>query len=199
LTGPLAYVIPVALHALPDGREVAIRPIRADDGDRLRASHARLSPESRYRRFLAAKPELSSADARYLVEIDGSDHFALVATAPDEDGRPIVGVARYIRSPHDRESAEFAIVVTDAYQRQGLGTALLSRLADAAMARGVRSFRATMLADNVAVHRLLQRHAAGPLEERRLGELSEVEIELSARRDDIRTGSPAMIAGCVGS
>jgi RimJ/RimL family protein N-acetyltransferase len=189
----------VVLHALPDGREVAIRPIRADDGDRLRASHARLSPESRYRRFLAAKPELSSADARYLVEIDGSDHFALVATAPDEDGRPIVGVARYIRSPDNPEAAEFAIVVTDSYQRQGLGTALLSRLADAATARGVRSFRATTLADNVPIHRLLRRHAAGPLDERRLGEISEVEIELGAPSDDIGSLSPAMIAACVGS
>jgi RimJ/RimL family protein N-acetyltransferase len=189
----------VPLHVLPDGREVAIRPIRADDGDRLRASHARLSPESRYRRFLAAKPELTSADARYLVEIDGSDHFALVATAPGEDGRPIVGVARYIRIPDHPEAAEFAIVVADAYQRQGLGTALLSRLANAATARGVRSFRATTLTDNIPVHRLLARHAAAPLDERRIGEISEVEIELAGPSDDIGSWSPAMIAACVGS
>jgi RimJ/RimL family protein N-acetyltransferase len=199
LTGPLAYVIAVPLHVLPDGREIAIRPIRADDGDRLRASHARLSPESRYRRFLAAKPELSSADARYLVEIDGSDHFALVATAPDQDGTPIVGVARYIRSPDDREAAEFAIVVADAYQGQGLGTELVARLGDAAVARGVRRFRATMLADNVAIHRLMERVAGGTLDERRFGEVSEVEVDLPARSDDIRSRSAAMIAACVGS
>ena len=96
-----AYVEVVELHTLNDGRQVAIRPIGPDDHERLRASHARLSPESRYRRFLATKPELTSADARYLVEIDGSDHFALVATLPDEPDEPIVAVARYIRLPDD--------------------------------------------------------------------------------------------------
>ena len=69
------------VHALTDGRQVGIRPIRADDAVRLREAHTRLSPETRYRRFLAAKPQLSAADSRYLVEVDGSDHFALVATA----------------------------------------------------------------------------------------------------------------------
>jgi hypothetical protein len=109
----------VESHTLNDGRQVAIRPIGPDDHGRLRASHARLSPESRYRRFLATKPELTSADARYLVEIDGSDHFALVATLPDEPGEPIVAVARYIRLPDDPGAAEYAVVVGDDYQRQG--------------------------------------------------------------------------------
>lgn len=165
----------------------------------MRASHARLSPESRYRRFLAAKPQLSSADARYLVEIDGSDHLALVATDPDQDGQPIVGVARYIRGPEDREAAELAIVVADEYQRQGLGGELLSRLADAALARGVRRFRATTLADNAAIHRLLSRLAGGRLQARRSGEITELEVELPARGGDIGSTTPAMIAACVGS
>ncbi len=78
---------------------VLIRPIRADDGERLSASHARLSPESRYRRFLSAKPELTGADVRYLVEVDGIDHIALVATQPSLPGEPIVAVARCIRVP----------------------------------------------------------------------------------------------------
>ncbi len=139
-------------HTLNDGRQVAIRPIGPDDHERLRASHARLSPESRYRRFLATKPELSSADARYLVEVDGSDHLALVATLPDEPDEPIVAVARYIRLPDDPAAAEYAIVVGDDYQRQGLAGELMTRLAHAAVARGVKRFRATMLADNIAIH-----------------------------------------------
>lgn len=71
-----------------------IREIRADDGERLRASHARLSAESRYRRFLGAKPTRTEA-ARYLVQIDGREHYALVATA-SIGGRhgEIIAVAR---------------------------------------------------------------------------------------------------------
>jgi RimJ/RimL family protein N-acetyltransferase len=162
--------------------EITIREIRADDHDRLRDHHERLSPESRYRRFLAAKPRLTSADARYLVEIDGCDHFALVATVPDGDGdgdgERIVAVARFIRLPDNREVAELAIVVNDDFQGQGMGAELINRLAAAAVQRGVRRFRATMLSDNVAIHRLLTGLAAGPVERRRLGGLSEMEFEL---------------------
>ena len=102
---------------------VLIRPIRPDDGERLSASHARLSPESRYRRFLSAKPELTGADVRYLVEVDGIDHIALVATQPSLPGEPIVAVARCIRIPGSPDTGEVAIVVADALQGKGVGTA----------------------------------------------------------------------------
>ncbi len=171
------------LYTLRDSRQVAIRPITPDDHDRLRASHARLSPESRYRRFLATKPELTSADARYLVEVDGRDHLALVATLPDDPAEPIVAVARYIRLPTEPSVAEFAIVVGDDYQRQGLAGELMARLAHAAVAHGITRFRATMLADNLAIRRLTESVAAGPVKRRTLGSVSEVEIELAAAQD----------------
>jgi RimJ/RimL family protein N-acetyltransferase len=199
----------VDIHTLNDGRQVAIRPIAPDDHGRLRDSHARLSPESRYRRFLASKPELSSADARYLVEVDGSDHFALVATLPDEPDEPIVAVARYIRLPDDPAAAEFAVVVGDDFQRQGLAGELMTRLAHAAVARGIDRFRATMLADNVAIRRVTEKLAAGPLKRRTMGSVSEVEIELAAAgreadtarlraASDDRRRAPAIIAACAG-
>jgi GNAT superfamily N-acetyltransferase len=127
---------------------IVIRPIQAGDRDRLRDSHERLSPETRYRRFLAVKPHLTKADVRYLVDIDGHDHVALVATLPEAEGGPIVGVARFIRIPDEPVAAEVAIVVDDALQGRGVGTELLARLADEAVARGVCRFRATMLADS---------------------------------------------------
>jgi RimJ/RimL family protein N-acetyltransferase len=163
---------------------LAIRPIRGDDDVRLRESHERLSAETRYRRFLAVKPHLTSADVRYLVEIDGCDHFALVATLPAGDAthppESIVGVARFIRIPSNREAAEVAIVVNDAFQGRGVGTELVARLADAAVARGVRRFRATMLADNVAIQRLFESLAAGPVQRRRLSEICEMDFPLPA-------------------
>jgi GNAT superfamily N-acetyltransferase len=126
---------------------VLIRPIRRDDGDRLSASHTRLSPESRYRRFLSAKPELTGADVRYLVEVDGIDHIALVATQPWLPDEPIVAVARCIRIPDSPDSGEMAIVVADALQGQGVGTQLVGRLAELAVAQGITRFRAVMLSE----------------------------------------------------
>jgi acetyltransferase len=191
----------VDLYALSDGRVVVIRPIRPDDVERLRAAHGRLSPLTRYRRFMTSKPYLSSADAMYLADIDGYDHYALVAThAADEgdEGAPIIAVARFVRSPEDAASAEFAIVVGDEWQGHGIGRELMGRLVDAAVTRGVQRFQATMLADNVAIHRLSERSADGPLRRVRLGNTFEVEFDLPTRAPD-PPNPPAMIAGCAGS
>jgi acetyltransferase len=188
----------VDLYALSDGRVVVIRPIRSDDVERLREAHGRLSPLTRYRRFLTSKPYLSAADALYLANIDGCDHYALVATFAEhevDDEAPIIAVARFVRSPEDSAAAEFAIVIGDEWQGQGVGRELMGRLVDAAVTRGVRRFQATMLADNVAIHRLSERFAAGPLRRLRRGNTFEVEFDLPIRAPE----TPAMIAGCAGS
>jgi acetyltransferase len=173
-------VVFVSLHVLRDQRTVDIRPIRSDDGARLQAYHLGLSDESKYRRYLGVKPRLSDADTRYLVDVDGSDHFALVATFPataDGTGR-IVAVARFIRFPDAPESAEFAIVVGDDFHGHGLATELMDRLAVAAAERGISRFRASMLADNVAIRKIMTRLAAGPVQVLAQGPVIELEIEL---------------------
>ena len=165
---------------------VQIRPIDARDGERLRAYHASLSPDSQYRRFLGAKPTLSESDARYLTDIDGEDHLAYVATVA---GGQIVGVARFVRLPDVPATAEFAVVVGDAYQGRGLATELVRRLSVAASRRGIRHFRATMLSDNVAIQRLLERLAVGAVRRSRRGNITEMEIELPVSSPR-RTGDP---------
>ncbi len=147
---------------LRTGRDVRIRQIRPSDAHALKLAYARLSPRSKYQRFLAPKPQLSTADTRYLTEVDGEHHYALVATPADEP-ELIIGVGRYVRLSDDPRTAEFAIVVGDAFQGEGLATELLERLAAAAREGGVERFTATMLADNRPAHRLMHRLAAGGL------------------------------------
>ena len=168
----------MAPYLLNDGGAVEIRPIRHDDSERLQEAHSRLSPESRYRRFLGAKPILSASDVEYLVDIDGSDHFALVATVPGGGEESIVAVARFVRLADDRAAAEFAIVVGDPYQRQGLASELLARLAASARERRIERFRGTILSDNIAIHRLIERFAGDEITVLRRGSLTEVEFPL---------------------
>jgi GNAT superfamily N-acetyltransferase len=130
---------------LTDGTQVALREIRADDKALLAEGHARLSERSRLHRFLGAKPRLTSSDLRYLTEVDGVNHYAVVAL--DAAGH-IVGVARWVRLVDDPESAEAAVVVGDPLQGKGLGKALAGNLADAARARGVRRITASIMSDN---------------------------------------------------
>ncbi len=161
---------------LPSGRQVFIRPIAPDDGPRLEAAYDQLSPQTKYRRFLTVKPRLTQGDLRFLTGVDGTDHVALVATPSDHPDR-IIAVARFVRLVDDPNVAELAIVVGDPYQGQGLGTELLTRLGERALAAGIERFHATMLADNIPIHRML-RH--GSFRERHLGTIDEVEVELAA-------------------
>jgi len=142
------------VHTLPDGTRILIRPIDASDKLRLSVALGRLSERTIRQRFLAAKPRLSAAELRYLTEVDGHDHIALVAVLTD-DPESIVAVARCVRFPDKPDTAEFAIVVGDPLQGRGLGSLLARELATAARAAGIRRFSATMAGENVAVRRLI--------------------------------------------
>src|SRR5437868_323474 len=120
--------------SLSDGTRIELRQIRADDKAGLTAAYGRLSECSRLRRFLGPKPRLTASDLRYLTEVDGVNHYAVVALR----GPDIVGVARWVRLVDDPEEAEVAVVVGDALQGKGLGKILARNLADAARARGIR-------------------------------------------------------------
>lgn len=131
---------------LRDGTDVVVRTIRPDDKALLHRGFLKLSPESRYRRFFAAKHDLTPAELRYLTEVDGVRHFALGATTADgEDG---LAVARFIQLAGEPGVAEAAIAVLDEHQGKGLGSLLFQRLVAAASERGVKTFRCEMLGSN---------------------------------------------------
>ena len=148
---------------LDDGTRVHLRLIGPEDKALILQGFARLSPESRYRRFFAAKRELSPQELRYFTEFDGNNHLAIGAVRirgdRSEEG---LGVARFVRLPEDPKVAEAAVVVVDDYQNKGLGHLLLLRLVAAAKERGVERFRATTLADNPAARALMEDLGAAP-------------------------------------
>ena len=117
----------------------------------------RLSDDSVHRRFLTPKRNFSRTELRYLTEVDGRDHVALVAECPAEPVRRLIAVARFVRLTDDREAAEVAITVADNWQQRGLGSLLSEQLAEKARRLGIRRFTATMASDNVPAHRLMQR------------------------------------------
>jgi len=164
---------------LRDGSVVLIREVEAEDAPLLADGFTRLSDESRQLRFLTGKPNLTAAELRYFTHIDHHDHEALGAINP-EDGRG-VGIARYIRDAKDPEAAEVAVTVVDEWQRRGLGTELLDRLADRARQEGIRHFTALVGADNDAVVGLLEDGALGVQVIKRESSAVEYTIELPAR------------------
>jgi GNAT superfamily N-acetyltransferase len=124
--------------------------VRATDASELRAAFERLSPASRYRRFFGGLTHLTDETLRYLTEVDGRNHVAIVAVgeSPDLKRELGLGVARFVRLRDEPTVAEAAVTVVDDVQRMGLGRLLATTLAQAAMERGVHTFRADVLAVN---------------------------------------------------
>jgi nucleotide-binding universal stress UspA family protein/GNAT superfamily N-acetyltransferase len=163
---------------LRDGARLTLRPLTPDDKPLLVASFERLSEQSRYRRFFTTVNVISPAQLDYLVNVDHSDHEAIIAIEPSSG--EALGVARYIRSEDDPESAEVAVTVADDWQGRGLGRALLDRLTYRARQEGVHRFTALVQADNPASLGLL----AGTGETRRRWDTGVVElvVELPPQR-----------------
>ncbi|HEX4420932.1 MAG TPA: GNAT family N-acetyltransferase [Kofleriaceae bacterium] len=147
---------------LQDGTQVLVRLIRPEDKEILRAGFVRLSPASRYARFLASKQSLSDDELRYLCEVDHEHHLAIgavleAAGVPVGSGSVPVGlaIARFIRLDHPQNTAVAAFAVADEAQHRGLGKLLFLRLVAAAAERGVERFRCEILGSNAAMAALL--------------------------------------------
>jgi RimJ/RimL family protein N-acetyltransferase len=164
--------------ALRDGTVAHIRPVRPDDEAGLQAFLRGLGSRSRRLRFFSAGTGLFLAEAAHAqAAADGVREFGLVATAGGAE--TIVAHGHYVLAGADR--AEIAFAVADAYQGRGLGTLLLGRLAEAAAARGIHVFEATVLPENDAMIEVL-RGSGFPVEMRRVQ--GEIQVTLATTPSD---------------
>jgi RimJ/RimL family protein N-acetyltransferase len=134
---------------------LGVRAIGPGDRDALGALLARMSLESRHRRFLTSKTDFSPRELTYLTDIDHLCHEAFVAI--DEHDGSIVAVARYVWIDDQPWTAEVAAEVVDDLQGLGVGTALARLTVKAARDNGFELLRATTLADNNRARALLRR------------------------------------------
>lgn len=141
---------------LKDGTRLHVRPIRPGDAPRLIDFYDRISLHTAYQRFFAIMKRLPPDWARLLATVDYQRRLALVAETGSATAPELVAVARY-EPTDDPETAEVAFVVQDGFQGRGLGVFLLHHLLEAGEARGIRHFRAYVLADNSRMLHLLAR------------------------------------------
>ena len=137
---------------LPDGSAVTLRPIRPEDEPLVVAFHRTLSEQSVYFRYF----HLMTLDHRIAHErltricfTDYDREMALVAERGGHNGSPaeLLGVGRLSRI-HDENAAEFAMLIADPWQRQGLGTALLGLLLEIGRQEGLERISAEILHEN---------------------------------------------------
>ena len=135
---------------LSDGATIEVRPIRPEDATLERSFVAGLSEESRYFRFFYRLHELTPQMLARFTQVDYDREMALVAVAHDpstQGASRFVGVARYIANP-DGESAEFAVVTADDWQRRGIARVLMADLIACARKRGLARLEGAVLRAN---------------------------------------------------
>ena len=179
---------------LRDGSRVRVRQFRSSDRELLLSGFERLSPESRYRRFLSAMPDLSRPLLSYLTRIDHRNHEAMIAVA-ERTGEP-VGIARYVRDRERPCVAEVAVTVIDDWQGRGLGTLLLEVISARARKEGITSFTALMLATNREMFDLFEHLGTVRIVDRETGT---VEVEVAIPELGMAPGLKKLLRLCAGN
>ncbi|PEN14554.1 acetyl CoA synthetase subunit alpha [Longibacter salinarum] len=160
----------VGQHTMRSGKEVTVRPIRPEDEPKVVQFHKELSERSVYLRYASLmKLEQRVAHERLarICFIDYAREMALVAETEDEE---IIGIGR-LTQPPGRNEAEFAMLVIDEYQGEGIGTELLRRLVQVGEDEGLDRITADILRQNRAMQRVCEKigfqilHSNDPAEE----------------------------------
>jgi acetyltransferase len=155
---PLQYV---ARWTMRDGNQVTIRPIRPEDEPLMVKLHETLSDQSVYLRYFCSLSLSRRIAHERLLKICFGDYdreMALVAelTDPVTGERRIIAVGR-LSKLHVRNEAEVAVLVSDRYQKHGLGQELLRRVVEVARDEKLSQVSAEMLTDNVAMQIVMKR------------------------------------------
>jgi acetyltransferase len=150
------------LMPLPGGGEYVVRAIRPDDADMLQDMVQRLSPESRYFRFVSSRNDLPPAMLARFTLIDYDREMALVAVQrlrdaddPEHVTERIIGVSRYVTNP-DSTSCEFALVVSDEFAGKGIGSRLMQGIMNVARENGLKEIVGLVLTNNPGMLKLMR-------------------------------------------
>jgi acetyltransferase len=141
--------------AQPEGPPVTIRPIKPEDADLVVEFVHKLSPETKYLRFMNTLRELPPAMVARLTQIDYDREMAFIATRVEGDHEVELGVCRYAVNP-DGESCEFAIVVADDWQKRGLARKLMGVLIETARNKGLDAMHGIFLSSNERMLKFVQ-------------------------------------------
>jgi acetyltransferase len=185
-----------ALFRSTRGHLVSMRLVAPSDAGMIADLLAGLSAQSLFLRYCMPMPYMApEAVAREVARL-GQAHMAqrrtVVALAIVGGVEQLIAVAELARDPGSSASAEIALVVADAYQREGIGSALCHYLMIVARQQGLAELRALVLAENVAVRRMVARSGAPYTAETRQG-MTTIQIDLRSVNPEGGFALPSLI------
>jgi acetyltransferase len=151
----------VGRWTMRDGNQITIRPIRPEDEPLIVKLHETLSDRSVYLRYFCSLSLSRRIAHERLLKICFGDYdreMALVAELidPKTGERQIIAVGR-LSKLHGRNEAEVAVLVSDHFQKLGLGHELLRRVIEVARDEKLSRVSAEMLTDNIAMQVVMKR------------------------------------------
>jgi len=148
----------VAEFTMDNGEKVLFRPIRPEDEPLEAEMFTTFSEQTqRFRFFGLIKNTTHEMLIRY-TQIDYDREIAIIAENTDDKGRKrMLGVVRLISDPYN-ETAEFAIVVGDPWQGQGLGNRFVEFILPIAQEKGIRRIVANIMLENTVMKHILEKH-----------------------------------------
>jgi RimJ/RimL family protein N-acetyltransferase len=137
-----------AFKTTKSGLTIFLRPVRISDEPLLKTFFYSLSETTMYRRFMSQRKDMPHERLQdSFVVIDYTKQMVVLAVIRQDEKELIAGVAQY-RGNEGSHTAEVALVVADEYQKQGIGTELLSHLTYIARRQGLLGFSAEVLVEN---------------------------------------------------
>jgi acetyltransferase len=170
-----------ALFHSTRGRLIAARPVAPSDAGMIGELLAGLSAQSLFLRYCMPMqhmaPETVAREIARLGQANSTRQLSVVALAGVGGVEQVIAVAELARDAGSLDVAEVALVVADAYQREGIGSALCAYLVAAARRQGLATLRAMALTEDVAIRRMVARSGAPYTAETRQG-MTTIQINL---------------------
>jgi acetyltransferase len=142
---------------MKDGTPITIRPIRPEDEPLMVKFHQTLSERSVYFRYFHMINVNQRTAHERLTRICFNDYDRQIALVVErKDPREILAVGRLSRV-HGKNEAEFAILVSDLYQRRGLGTKLLRALVEIGRKEKMQRISAEILPENLEMQAVCEK------------------------------------------
>jgi GNAT superfamily N-acetyltransferase len=136
-----------------NGTDITLRIVNESDGDSIQAFVRGLSVKSRYRRYFYPVHELPPEQLERALNADPAREVTLLATAEEKGKEIVIGMAQYVVTGESR--GEFAVVVADAWQGNGIGKSLLYALTWLARSAGIVWLDGDVLIENAPMRGML--------------------------------------------
>jgi acetyltransferase len=144
---------------LRTGEKVTIRPIRPEDEPLMVQFHESLSERTVYMSYfypMKLSQRVEHDRLARICYIDYDREITLVAEMETPDGPQIAAAGRIVKQ-HRSQEGEYFIIVSDNFQRSGLGTEMMNCLISAGRQEGIKKIYGTILTDNPEMKSVITR------------------------------------------